>query len=125
MKLEKITTLKEALIALAVDGFDRKTRAILLRDRFYPKGTSLLVTEYYIEEYFDDGRGHSNAFSSNRRRLSGKVALELLRGYYVEGLLKPGYTSDREYKLSRWGRDKLNNLLRDENGTNETSYRSS
>lgn len=76
----------------------RKVRATLHRSRDTPR-------KPYVEEIFDDGKGHSNAITKERTPVTQELFLRAVNECYVNGALEPGYVSQTEYLLSRFGRD--------------------
>lgn len=96
-----ITTLLDLLEILYIDplfGDYRKTGA---RVHYWMPG------EPEVREYFDDGHGHSGAFSQETIPLDRMVFREALEKEYIAGVLKPGYVSTTEFKLTNAGKKEL------------------
>lgn len=91
---QPITTIEELLEALAIEYGSRKYAAEVRR--FDPMKPQVI-------EYFDDGKGHSGAFSSQTSPLDLKVFQEALDKRYITGKLEPGYVSKIEFKLTELG----------------------
>jgi hypothetical protein len=91
-KRQHITTLEGLLDALLIDPFDsRKTYTRVTFDAH--------MKTCHIDEHFDDGKGHSNAFGTRRTTVALEVFEEARRKGFLTGLKKPGYTSNREFEL--------------------------
>lgn len=89
---EKITTLGALLDAMWVEMGSRKYAATIT---YSPS-----VPECKVEEYFDDGKGHSGAFTSNISAVDTAVFLEAKTKGYVTGKLEPGYVSEIRFVLT-------------------------
>ncbi len=102
-----ITTLLGLLEVLFIDqlfGDHRKTGARM---------KCFLPSPPEVVEYFDDGHGHSGAFSQGTIPLDQGVFDEALREGYIAGVLEPGYVSRTEFKLTDQGKRELLRLTRE------------
>lgn len=98
-----ITTLLDLLQALYVDNcHGRKTAAYVVS---YQQG------EAEVREHFDDGRGHSGAFTCDTAPLDWTVFTEARDARYITGVLEPGYVSTTKFKLSEQGQQRLFRIL--------------
>lgn len=93
-----INNILDLLEALYVDRlFGRKIKAILHSDK------TVGSENFFVEEYFDDGHGHSNAVTSKETPVTKEVFEQAKKGYFVSGVLKPGYVSETEFVLTKFG----------------------
>lgn len=94
---ETIETLEKLLGILYPAWSNRgKTHADLVRYR---------QSEIFVREYFDDGKGHSGAFSSINTPVAEAVFEQAKTLGYIQGKLKPGYVSSGEFVLSKYGEE--------------------
>ncbi|HUY05564.1 MAG TPA: hypothetical protein VMV62_02540 [Candidatus Paceibacterota bacterium] len=93
-----ISTMMGLLRAMIREYGSRKTGAILRCIRSTPP-------EIYVEEFFDDGKGHSGAFTSDRADVVPELFERALHAHYLSGKLEPGYVSDWEFEITDSGRD--------------------
>lgn len=91
-----ISTMTGLLRAMTREYGSRKTGAILHRLRSTP-------LEIYVEEFFDDGKGHSGAFSSEDTPVTEEVFQQAIRERYIGGKLEPGYVSQWEFVITEFG----------------------
>lgn len=102
-----ITTMLDLLDLLYLDplfGDYRKTGAQV--QSFQPG-------EAEVRESFDDGNGHSGAFSASTTSLDWNVFQEALGERFITGILKPGYVSRSEFKITVHGREELFRLRKE------------
>ncbi len=102
-----ITTVRGLLEALYSDplfGDHRKTGA---RVRCFQPGQPEII------EYYDDGRGHSGAFTSATTPLDREVFQEALHAGFISGVLEPGYVSTIEFEMTDQGKQELFRLWRE------------
>lgn len=102
MEKEKgpIATMTALLILMANDYGTRKTSATLFRSRF-PSAPAKGIT---IKEYFDDGKGHSGAFTNRVTPVTLDVFEKACAEKYISGQLEPGYVSDWKFSITDLGR---------------------
>lgn len=93
-----ISTMMGLLRAMARAYGSRKTGALLRILRSTPP-------KVFVEEYFDDGKGHSGAFTSDCTDVVPKLFERALVERYVSGVLKPGYVSSCEFAITDFGND--------------------
>ncbi len=91
-----ITSLEQLLGVLYVEMWSTTKTSAVARIR----GNGI---EAEVIEYFDDGKGHSNAFTSEYHPLDWNVFEEALQMRYISGILKPGYVSKSEFIITREG----------------------
>lgn len=77
----------------------QKTRAVLHWDR------AIGDEKWFVCEHFDDGKGHSGAFTSRDTSVANEVCEEAKKNHLIKGLLMPGYVSQYQFELSRYGLD--------------------
>lgn len=98
-----ITTLLDLLHALHINIFHgRKTDAYVVS---YRQGAA------EVREHFDDGKGHSGAFTCDMTPLDWTVFTEARDARYITGVLEPGRVSTTKFKLSEQGERELSRLL--------------
>ncbi len=103
MEMPTITTLLDLLHALHIDIFHgRKTAAYVVS---YRQG------EAEVREHFDDGKGHSGAFTCDTSPLDWTVFAEAKDARYITGVLEPGRVSTTKFKLSEQGERELSRLI--------------
>jgi hypothetical protein len=91
-KGEKITTLGALLDAMWAEMGSRKYAAKI---HYFES-----IPECKAEEFFDDGKGHSGAFTSDIAEVEVAIFEEARTKGYVTGVLKPGYVSKTEFVLT-------------------------
>jgi hypothetical protein len=99
-----IKTMSEFLESMYVDSSGRKYRAVV---------TYRKKEQPYITESFDDGKGHSGAFTSEVSLVDLSVFNEAFDKHYITGLVMPGYISQTEFKLTDWGTNALSELRKE------------
>ncbi len=101
--LSPVTTMLGLLGILYCDMFGhRKIGAVVNRSRLLNGPDKITV-----EEFFDDGKGHSGAFTSQSTSVEPGIFQEALSRRFITGLLKPGYVSDIEFEITDDGRHEL------------------
>ncbi len=90
-KAADITTIGALANALVIQWGSRKTHAEI----FYAEDSSCTV-----REYFDDGKGHSDAFTTQYSNVDLSVFAEARSKRYVQGKLMPGYVSTIQFVLT-------------------------
>ena len=60
----------------------------------------------HVTEYFDDGKGHSGAFTSKDTPVAEEAFLEAQREGFISGKLEPGYISRSCFLLTSLGKEK-------------------
>ena len=98
-KRPPITTITELLESLYIEPMSR--------DRRYLARLQYLPPEIEVIEFYDDGGGHSNAFTQETTPVSKELFLEARQERYITGVLEPGYVSSWRFKLSETGREGL------------------
>lgn len=93
---ELIATIDDLLEALVIEYGSRKYATLV---------QCLHKDSPEVIECFDDGKGHSGAFTRETTPLDPDVFEEALEKRYLSGKLKPGYVSKIEFNLTRIGRD--------------------
>lgn len=101
-----ITTMMALLEALYVESFCNNRKTMGLVRRYGP-------SELDVWQYFDDGKGHSGAFSATTASLDPSVFKEAQEKGFVTGVLKLGYVSTYEFKIAKEGEDELFRLFRE------------
>ncbi len=98
MKKEKkvCSTMPELLALMTREYGSRKTGAVLHR---YHSTPPLL----FVREHFDDGKGHSGAFTSAETPITEEVFQKALEECYISGKLEPGYVSTCEFLVTDLG----------------------
>lgn len=91
------STMPELLALMTREWGSRKTGAVLHRYRSTP---SML----FVREHFDDGKGHSGAFSSEKTPITEEVFQRALDERYISGKLEPGYVSTCEFLITELGK---------------------
>ncbi|HUQ30061.1 MAG TPA: hypothetical protein VM103_00905 [Candidatus Paceibacterota bacterium] len=64
----------------------------------------LSESETYVEEYFDDGKGHSGAFTHKTTSITPSLFDKARSQCYIKGKLEPGYVSTREFLITEEGK---------------------
>ena len=106
---QPITTMLALLTALYCDPFDhRETKAVLHWDR------AIGHEKWYVREHFDDGRGHSGAFTASDTPVAKEVAEEARKQFFVEGVRHWGYTAQDEFCINRHGTEECSRLEAEE-----------
>jgi hypothetical protein len=100
-----ITTMMGLLRAMTREYGSRKTGAILKRASSTPP-------EIYVEEYFDDGKGHSGAFTSDRTDVTPELFDRAWQKGYLHGKFEIGYVSDWEFKVTDFGTETYYGMVR-------------
>lgn len=85
-------------------GDHRKVKAVLHWDRIIGN------EKWYVREHFDDGKGHSGAFTSDVTFVAKEVAEEAKKQFFVEGVPHWGYTAQDEFRINRHGIDEYHRL---------------
>lgn len=93
-KNERITTLGALMSAMTIDWGSRKTYAEI----HYVVHQGEVTCR--VDEHFDDGKGHSGAFTSTRSDVDVLVFEEAKSKGFITGKLEPGYVSTREFVLT-------------------------
>lgn len=96
-----ITTMTGFLVAMTREYGSRKTGATL--KYWGPMTSPERPAEVTIEEYFDDGKGHSGAFWGETRPVLPELFERAKKAYYVSGKLEPGYVSTFEFEITEDG----------------------
>ena len=106
MGQKPITTMLELLAVLYTSPFNsNKTNAVFHR-------RSGDGTDNFVREHFDDGKGHSGAFTNrDTQKIPDELFQEALREGFIKGVLEPGYVSEREFTLTDMGRMEYAHLL--------------
>lgn len=91
-----ITSIERLLEVLYVEMWGTRKTSAIVRIRGNGK-------EVEVIENFDDGKGHSNAFTSEYHPLDWSVFEEAFHLRYISGLLRPGYISTSEFGITREG----------------------
>ena len=91
-KGEKITVLGALLDAMYVEMGGRKYNAVT----HYFESTR----ECKVEEFFDDGKGHSGAFTNNIADVELAVFEEARKKGFITGAPEPGHISKNEFVLT-------------------------
>jgi hypothetical protein len=82
-------------------GGDRQTGAQI---EVYPPTDREPETRILLREFFDDGKGHSGAFSDRLTPIDPDLYRRVVQEGYVSGVLMPGYVSDSEFRVTPFGR---------------------
>ena len=90
------STMPELLTLMTREWGSRKTGAVLHRYRFTP-------STLFVREHFDDGKGHSGAFTSDDTPVTEEVFQKALDERYISGKLEPGYVSTCEFRITELG----------------------
>lgn len=91
-----ITTIEGLLEALVIEYGSRKYAAKVHRFQ---------SAKAEVVEYFDDGKGHSGAFTSDTTQLDLAVFQEAIDKRYITGKLEPGYVSKSDFRLTERGEE--------------------
>ena len=107
MTLERtpITGIHELLKALYCGYTSQKTNAVLHWDHAFGDEKYFGDEKCFVREYFDDGKGHSDPFTSEDTPVTKEVFEEAKKNRLIKGLLMPGYVSQDKFKLSKHGED--------------------
>lgn len=98
--MEAIVTLTELLEIMFIPYLESRKTSVEL---FFC--TSDGKRKIHVTEYFDDGKGHSGAFTSRNTPVAEKVFLEARRKGFISGKLEPGYTSRSCFLLTGLGKE--------------------
>lgn len=91
VKGQEITELGALMDAMVIDWNSIKTYVEV-------RLTSQDMCE--VREHFDDGKGHSGAFTCNTTEVDPLIFLEAQSRGYITGKLMPGFVSKREFVLT-------------------------
>lgn len=92
------STMMGLLRAMTREFGSRKTGATLMRIRSTP-------LRIYVEEYFDDGKGHSGAFTSDCTDVVPEFFERAQCERFISGKLEPGYVSQWEFVITELGEE--------------------
>ena len=98
-KREPFTELLDLLSHLI--GSDRQTGAQIEIYRPTEREPEMKIL---LHEFFDDGKGHSGAFSDRLTPIDPELFQLVVQERHVSGVLKPGYVSDTEFTVTQFGR---------------------
>jgi hypothetical protein len=107
---EPIGTIPELLVGLYCEwmlGSDKTEAAVFYytdHPENYPCGG------IYLEENFDDGKGHSGAFTTDHTPVAKEVFLEARALGFISGQVKPGRVSKHCFRISKLGENEYNRL---------------
>lgn len=83
-------------------GHDRQTGAVIEVFRPTDREPEMKIL---LHEFFDDGKGHSGAFTDRLTPVDPELFSRVVQERYVTGVLKPGYVSDTEFVVTKYGRE--------------------
>jgi len=107
---EPITTVRELLMRLYCEWMldSNKTETAVFYYTKHPERHR--SNGIWLEENFDDGRGHSGAFTTDYTPVTKEVFLEARAFGFIEGQIQPGRISEHCFRISELGEAEYNRL---------------